>query len=155
MAIADRLKELGIQLPAQRAPAGSYVGAVTTGNLVFISGHGPYRPDGSLISGKVGSERTIDEGYEAARLTMLNCLATLEAEIGSLDRVRRIVKLFGMVNCTEDFDRQPQVINGASDLLIEIFGENGRHARSAVGMQMLPFGITTEVEMVVEVAPAG
>jgi enamine deaminase RidA (YjgF/YER057c/UK114 family) len=152
LTIAERLHELGIQLPAVRPPAANYVGAVTTGNLVFISGHGPYRADGSLVAGKVDAERTIEEGYEAARLTMLNCLATLQAEVGSLDRVSRIVKLFGMVNCTETFGRQPEVINGASDLLIAIFGERGRHARSAVGMQMLPFNITTEIEMIVEIA---
>lgn len=151
MTIAERLKELGIELPPVRPPAANYVGAVTTGNLVFVSGTGPYRADGSLITGKVGAERTIEEGYEAARITMLNSLATLEAEIGSLDRVTRIVKLLGMVNCTEQFERQPEVINGASDLLFEVFGERGRHARSAVGMQMLPFGITTEIEMIVEV----
>ena len=152
MGIAERLTELGITLPPVRSPAANYVGAVTTGNLVFVSGHGPYNPDGTLIAGKVGHDLTVDEGYQAARITMLACLATLQAEIGSLDRVRRIVKLFGMVNCTEDFERHPQVINGASDLLVEIFGDAGRHARSAVGMQMLPFNIATEVEMVVEIA---
>src|SRR5512135_2025934 len=152
MTIAERLTELGITLPPVRNPAANYVGAVTTGNLVFVSGHGPYNADGTLIAGKIGRDLTVEEGYESARVTMLACLATLQAEIGSLDRVRRIVKLLGMVNCTEDFDQHPQVINGASDLLVQIFGEAGRHARSAVGMQMLPFNIATEVVRVVEIS---
>jgi enamine deaminase RidA (YjgF/YER057c/UK114 family) len=125
---------------------------VTTGNLVFLAGYGPFRPDGTFITGKVGRDLSIEEGYEAARVTIIGSLAALQTEIGDLDRVTRIVKLFGMVNCTEDFDRQPQVINGASDLLVEVFGEKGRHARSAVGMQMLPFNIAVEIEMVVEIS---
>ena len=151
MSIAERLVELGITLPAVRTPAANYVGAVTTGNLVFVSGHGPYRADGTLIAGKLGYDLSVDEGYESAKVTVLACLATLQAEIGSLDRVKRIVKLLGMVNCTEDFEQHPQVINGASDLLVQIFGDAGRHARSAVGMQMLPFNIATEIEMIVEI----
>jgi enamine deaminase RidA (YjgF/YER057c/UK114 family) len=152
MTIAERIKELGLQLPATRPPAGTYVPAVTTGNLVFLAGYGPFRPDGTFITGKVGRDLSIEEGYEAARVTIIGSLAALQTEIGDLDRVTRIVKLFGMVNCTEDFDRQPQVINGASDLLVEVFGEKGRHARSAVGMQMLPFNIAVEIEMVVEIS---
>ena len=150
--ISDRLQELGIQLPPRPQPAANYVGAVRTGNLVFVSGHGPRREDGTFIAGKLGRDISIEEGYEAARLTMLQCLASLQAEIGDLGNVRRIVKLLGMVNCTEDFGSQPQVINGASDLLVAIFGDAGRHARSAVGMQMLPNNICVEIEMVVEVA---
>lgn len=150
MTIDERMRELGIELPATRAPAANYVPAVTAGNLVFLSGHGPSRADGSLITGKLGGGLSVDEGYEAARATILACLASLRAEAGSLDRVKRIVKLLGMVNCTEDFAEHPRVINGASDLLVELFGEKGRHARSAVGMQMLPFNMAVEIEMIVE-----
>jgi enamine deaminase RidA (YjgF/YER057c/UK114 family) len=149
--IAERLAELGVTIPTAPSPAANYVGAVRTGNLVFVSGHGPRREDGSMITGKLGRDLTLEKGYEAARLTMIQCLASLQAEIGDLDRVRRIVKLLGMVNCTEDFGSQPQVMNGASDLLVAIFGEAGRHARSAVGMQMLPSNISVEIEMIVEV----
>ncbi len=151
MTIEDRLHELGIALETPRPPQANYVSAVTTGNLVFLSGTGPYRSDGSIMTGKVGAEATLEQGYEAARLTMLSLLANLRAEIGSLDRVKRIVKLLGMVNCTPDFTRQPEVINGASDLLVEVFGERGRHARSAVGMAALPRNITVEIEMIVEI----
>ncbi len=150
MTIDDRLNELGIHLETPRPPQANYVSAVTTGNLVFLSGTGPYRPDGSIMTGKVGADATIEDGYEAARLTMLSLLANLRAEISSLDRVKRVVKLLGMVNCTPDFTRQPEVINGASDLLVEVFGERGRHARSAVGMAALPRNITVEIEMIVE-----
>lgn len=151
MSVAERIKELGITIAAPGRPVANYVGAVRTGNLVFVSGHGPRRPEGGNITGKVGRELTTEQGYEAARLCILACLASLQAEIGDLNRVRRIVKLLGMVNCTEDFAEHPQVINGASDLLVNLFGENGRHARSAVGMQMLPGNISVEIEMVVEV----
>lgn len=151
MSIEDRLQELGISLETPRPPQANYVSAVTTGNLVFLSGTGPYRPDGSIMTGKVGAEASLEDGYEAARLTMLSLLANLRAEIGSLDRVTRIVKLLGMVNCTPDFTRQPEVINGASDLLVEVFGERGRHARSAVGMAALPRNISVEIEMIVQV----
>lgn len=151
MTVADRLKELNITIPPTRAPAANYVPAVRAGNLVFVSGHGPYRADGTLIAGKLGFDLNVADGREAAEITMLACLASLQAEIGSLDRVKRFVKVLGMVNCTDDFEQHPQVINGGSDLLVSIFGEKGRHARSAVGMQSLPFGIAVEIEMVVEV----
>lgn len=151
MTIEDRLNELGITLETPRPPQANYVSAVTTGNLVFLSGTGPYRPDGTVMTGKVGAEAALEDGYEAARLTMLSLLANLRAEIGSLDRVKRVVKLLGMVNCTPDFTRQPEVINGASDLLVAVFGERGRHARSAVGMAALPRNITVEIEMIVEI----
>lgn len=151
MSVAERLSELGITIGTPGRPVANYVGAVRTGNLVFVSGHGPRRPEGGNVTGKVGRELTTEQGYEAAKLCMLACLASLQAEIGDLGRVRRIVKLLGMVNCTEDFPEQPQVINGASDLLVAIFGDNGRHARSAVGMQMLPGNISVEIEMIVEV----
>lgn len=151
MTIADRLRELNIEIPDPRPPAANYVSAVRTGGLVFVSGTGPYLPDGSLITGKVGSDLTVEQGYQAARAAIIASLAALRAEVGDLERVRRFVKLLGMVNCTPDFTRQPEVINGASDLLVEIFGEKGRHARSAVGMNALPRNIAVEIEMVVEV----
>lgn len=152
MPVAEKLAQLGLTLPKPGRPVANYVSAVRAGNLVFISGHGPRRPDGSLVVGKVGRDLTVEEGYEAAKLTMLACLASLQAEVGDLDKVRRIVKLLGMVNCTEDFGDQPRVINGASDLLVELYGDQGRHARSAVGMQSLPGNMAVEVEMIVEVA---
>ena len=151
MAVEDRLRELEIAIPPPWRPVANYVGAVRTGNLVFVSGHGPRLPQGGNITGKVGRDLSTEQGYEAARACILACLASLQAEIGDLNRVRRIVKLLGMVNCTEDFGEQPQVINGASDLLVSLFGERGRHARSAVGMQMLPNNIAVEIEMIVEV----
>ena len=152
MTVEDRLKDLGLSLPETPTPAGNYVPAVRSGNMVYVSGHGPRQPDGLHVIGKVGHDLTVDEGYAAARLTMLNCLASLTAEIGDLERVQRIVKLFGMVNCTEDFDRHPEVINGGSDLLTALFGERGKHARSAVGMQSLPRGIAVEIEFIAEVS---
>ena len=152
MTVEEKLKELGYTLPQAPQPVGNYVGAVQTGNLVFVSGHGPRRADGTSMSGKVGSDLTREQGYEAARLCMLGCLTSLKRAIGDLDRVTRIVKLLGMVNCTEDFGQQPAVINGGSDLLVELFGDRGRHARSAVGMQMLPSNIPVEIEMIVEVS---
>lgn len=151
MSVDDRLKELGLTLPQTPTPAGNYVSAVSSGSMVYVSGHGPRQADGTMITGKVGRELTVEEGYAAARLTMLNCLASLKAEIGDLERVTRIVKLFGMVNCTEDFGRHPEVINGGSDLLTALFGERGKHARSAVGMQSLPFQIAVEIELIAEV----
>ena len=146
-----RLKELGIVLPEPTAPVANYVKAVRSGDLVFLSGHGPYRSDGTLVTGKLGRDLTIEEGYEAARLTGIALLSSLKMEIGDLGRVRRIVKVFGMVNADPSFTDQPKVINGCSDLLVEIFGERGRHARAAVGMASLPVGIAVEIEMVVEV----
>lgn len=147
-----RLRELGLELPAPPPAVGSYVGAVRTGNLVFVSGHGPYRNGKFVYLGKLGRELDKETGYQAARLVMLNSLASLKAVIGDLDKVTRVVKLLGMVNSTPEFADQPFVINGASDLLTEIFGERGRHARSAVGMGALPLGISVEIEMVVEVS---
>ena len=152
MSAEEKLRELGIELPDAPAPVANYVRAVTTGNLVFLSGHGPHR---DTRTGKVGRDLSIEEGYAAARSVAINLLASLKAEIGDLDRVTRIVKVLGMVNCTEEFVSMPQVINGCSDLLVEVFGEAGRHARSAVGMQSLPGmgvgAIAVEIEMVVEV----
>ncbi len=146
-----RLAELGIELPPAPRPVGSYVTAVRTGNLVFTSGHGPSGPAG-IVTGRVGADLDVAAGQEAARLTALNLLATLRAELGSLDAVTRVVKVLGMVNCPPDFGEHPSVINGCSDLLVSVFGDNGRHARSAVGMGSLPFDMAVEIELVVEVA---
>lgn len=147
----QKLKEMGVVLPESPKPLANYVPAVRTGNLLFVSGHGPYKDGKTLTVGKVGKELTAEEGYKTARNVGLNCLASVKANLGSLDKVKRVVKLLGMVNCTEDFKDQPKVINGASDLLVEIFGEGGRHARSAVGMQALPNQIPVEIEMILEV----
>ena len=148
-----RIEELGLVIPELPPAAGSYVPAVQSGSLVFCSGQGPYR-DGSFVHlGQVGGDLTLEQGYESARIAALNCLAEIRSVIGSLNRIRRIVQLRGFVNCTSDFFDQPKVINGASDLLLEIFGENGRHARCALGTSSLPLNTPVEVEMVVEVAP--
>lgn len=147
-----RLAALGIELPAAPKPAANYVAATRSGRLLFLSGQGPMR-DGEVVwRGKVGGELTEQQGYEAARLTILNSLAILKQELGSLDRVTRIMKLLAWVRCVDGFQRPHMVVNGASDLLVEIFGERGRHARSAVTAHELPLGIAVEIEMVVEVA---
>ncbi|GAC1691059.1 MAG: RidA family protein [Gemmatimonadaceae bacterium] len=148
-----RLKELGIELPSAPKPLASYVPSVRTGNLVFLAGQGPLAGGKPTVTGKVGAELTEEDGYKAARATLLVSLAALRAEIGSLDRVVRIVKVVGWVNSAPGFTRQPWVINGASDLLVEIFGEAGKHARSAVGANELPLNIPVEIEMTVEIAP--
>lgn len=150
--IEQRLKEMGLSFPEPPAPpAGNYVGAVRVGNVVFVSGHGPWRDGAFHYLGKVDSEVSIEDAYKSAQLVMLNALNSLKKEIGSLDRVKRIVKLLGMVNSDPNFARQPEVINGASDLLTNLFGERGRHARSAVGLGALPRRISVEIEMIVEV----
>ena len=146
-----RLKEKGITLTTPGKPVANYVNAVRVGNLLYLAGKGPTKPDGSNITGKVGKDLTIEQGYEAARLTAMNHLAVLKAELGSLNKVKRIVKVLGMVNCTEDFKDQPKVVNGYSDLMVEIFGDKGKHARSAVGMYALPMNIAVEVEVIVEI----
>lgn len=149
-----KLEALGLSLPPIPQPVANYVPLVRTGNLLFVSGHGPgVVTDGKLsfIQGKLGKDLDVEQGYDAARQVMLNILQSVKQELGDLDKVKRVVKLLGFVNCTPDFPDQPKVINGASDLLVELFGERGRHARSAVGMQQLPFGIAVEIEMVVEV----
>jgi enamine deaminase RidA (YjgF/YER057c/UK114 family) len=152
MSIEKKLKDLGITLPTPTKPIANYVRAVWVGNLLFVSGHGPYNDGKVKMAGKIGRELTPEEGYQAARNAGLNCLATVNAELGNLDKVKRVVKLLGMVHCTEDFKDQPKVINGCSDLLVEVFGEIGKHARSAVGMQALPNGIPVEIEMILEVS---
>lgn len=146
-----RLKEKGIVLTTPGAPIANYVNAVRVGNLLFLAGKGPSKADGTYITGKVGQDLTIEQGYEAARLTAINHLSVLKTELGSLNKVKRIVKVLGMVNCTADFTNQPKVINGYSDLMVEIFGDKGKHARSAVGMCSLPVGMAVEVEVIVEV----
>ena len=151
MSVEAKLKELGLQLPSPAIPVANYVPAVRTGNLVFLSGHGPLREDGSLITGKLDSDLTIEEGYEAAKRTAIGLLGSLQGLIGDLDKVRRVVKLLGMVNCEPTFKDHPKVINGASDLLVEVFGDEAKHARSAVGMNGLPFNMAVEIEMIVEV----
>ena len=147
--IHSRLSALGLVLPAVSCPKGNYIGAVREGNLVFLSGHGPLDPDGRLITGKIGIDYSEEEGYQHARLVGLNLLSSLQAEIGSLDKVRKVVKLLGMVNAPLDFASQPKVINGCSDLLLELFGpEIGKHARSAVGVASLPGQMSVEIEAI-------
>lgn len=146
-----RLAALGIALPEPVAPAALYLPCVRTGDLLFLAGHGPIRADGSVIRGKVGADLDVDAGREAARVTGLRLLTTIRAELGTLDRVVRVVKLLGMVNTAPGFNQTPAVIDGCSALLLEVFGEAGRHARSAVGMAELPFDIAVEIEAVVEV----
>jgi enamine deaminase RidA (YjgF/YER057c/UK114 family) len=149
-----RLKALGIQLPPAAKPAANYVTATRSGRVVYLSGQGPMANGEVVWRGKIGAELTEEQGYQAARLTMLNALAILRQEIGSLDEVTRILKLLAWVRSADGFQRQHMVVNGASDLLVDIFGERGRHARSAVAAHELPFGIAVEIEMVVEVATA-
>ena len=149
------LRGLGIELPAMPAPMGNYVRSVQVGSLLFLSGHGPQREGKMAYVGKVGRDLSLEEGQQAARLVGLNLLASIRDGLGSLDRVKRVVKVLGMVNATEDFGDHPKVINGCSDLLVEVFGEAGRHARSAVGMGSLPGGIAVEIEMILEVRDGG
>ena len=151
MSAEDRVKELGLDLSNPPKPVGNYVPAVQVGNIVYLSGHGPLRPDGAMIEGKVGADMSVEEGYEAARLVGIGLLASLKVQIGSLDKVRRVVKTLGMVNATPDFKDHPRVVNGTSDLFREVFGEKGVGARSAVGMGSLPGQIPVEVEIIIEV----
>ena len=147
----QRLKDKGIVLTPPSKPVANYVNAVRVGNLLYLAGKGPKRADGSDIAGKVGKDLTIEQGYEAARSVAIQHLAVLKAELGSLNKVKRIVKVLGMVNCESNFTDQPKVVNGYSDLMVEIFGEKGKHARSAVGMYALPNNIAVEVEVIVEI----
>lgn len=146
-----RLSELGIELPTASTPVANYVNAVRVGNLLFLAGKGPKKADGEYVTGKLGSDLTVEEGYQAARLAGVSQLAVLKAELGNLNKVKRIVKVLGMVNASPDFTDQPEVVNGFSDLMVEVFGDRGKHARAAVGMGSLPRGIAVEVEVVVEV----
>ena len=150
MDLDGRLRELGIDLPAPMGAAGNYVPAMAAGDLLFLSGMGPVRPDGTLVTGKVGDGGLdLETAREAARLTGVQLLAAIRAELGDLGRVRQVVKLFGMVNCRPGFNRTPAVIDGCSDLLVDVFRDAGRGARSAVGMAELPFDIAVEIEAVV------
>jgi enamine deaminase RidA (YjgF/YER057c/UK114 family) len=149
-AIEARLKTLGISLPPVPTPVANYVPFVITGQLVFLSGQGPRRPEGGMYTGKVGGAVTVDDAYQHARLVGIQLLAALRDAVGDLDRVTRIVKLLGMVNGVPDFKQHPKVINGCSDLLVEVFEAKGKHARSAVGMGSLPDDITVEIEAIVE-----
>lgn len=146
-----KLKELNIVLPPIGKPIANYVHVVRSGNLLFLAGKGPSNTKGEYITGKVGGELTIEQGQAAARLTAINQLAVLKAELGDLNKVKRIVKVLGMVNCEADFKDHPKVINGFSDLVVQVFGEKGKHARSAVGMCSLPMNMAVEIELVVEV----
>ncbi len=150
MKIEKRLDELGLTLE-ETIRTGNVLGAVQVGNLLFISGHGPTRGGKPAFVGRVGAELTKEQGYEAARLVAVNCLASAKSVIGDLDRVKRVVKVLGMVMCIEGFTETPQVVHGFSDLLVELYGENGKHARSAVGMQQLPNNIPVEIEMILEI----
>ena len=147
-----RLRELGIELPPPPKPVAVYIPAVRVGNTLYTSGHGPRRLDGTSIQGKVGQDLTLEEGYQAARIVGLNVLSSVRNTLGSLDKVVRLVKVLGMVNCAPDFAKQPQVINGFSELMVQIFGEKmGKGARSAVGMGSLPSNIAVEIEAIFEV----
>ena len=146
-----KLKDLGIELITPTKPIANYVKAVRVGNLIFLSGHGPAKADGSNITGKVGLDLTIEQGYEASKVTAIGLISTLKAELGDLNKVKRVVKVNGWVNCPPDFGDQPKVINGCSDLMVALFGENGKHARAAMGAGSLPSNIAVEIEMVVEV----
>jgi enamine deaminase RidA (YjgF/YER057c/UK114 family) len=147
----SNLKKMGIVVPEMTRPIANYVKYVRTGNLVFLSGHGPRNSKGEDITGKLGANMTIEQGYEAAKACGIQLLSTLkDACGGDLKKVKRIVKVLGMVNCTTEFTQQPKVMNGFSDLMVSVFGEKGKHARSAVGMHALPNNIAVEIEMVVE-----
>lgn len=152
MSAEARIAELGLELPTPPSPGGTYMPVVQVGDICYVSGHGPVQVDGTMITGKVGVDLDEAEANAAARVTGLAILATLRAHLGSLDRVTRFVKVLGMVNCTPDFGTQPAVINGFSDLVVEVFGENGRAARSAVGMGALPGNIPVEIEAIVQVS---
>ena len=150
-ALEDRLEQEGISIPEVREPVGSYIPATRSGNLVFCSGQGPFEEGEPLYTGTVGGDITVEEGYEAARICALNCLAAVKSIVGSLEKVQQVVKVRGFVNGAPGFDKQPEVINGASELLQQVFGEKGKHARSALGTCNLPRNIPAEVEMIVEV----
>lgn len=149
--IEDKLSELGIKIPDAPAPAGSYIPVVVSGNLAFVSGQVPIKDGKIAYTGKV-SDENIEEGQKSARLCLINILSQLKRELGTLDKISRIVKLSGFVNCREDFAKHPKVINGASDLLYEIFGEKGRHSRIAIGASNLPLDSMTEIDAIVEIS---
>jgi enamine deaminase RidA (YjgF/YER057c/UK114 family) len=150
MSADARVQELKLELPPPPKPAGVYNPVVQAGNILYVSGHGPLLPDGSMICGKVGAELNEEQGKRAARQVGLTILATLRTQLGSLDRVGRVLKVLGMVNAVPNFERHPQVINGFSELMVDVFGEAGRAARSAVGMGSLPGNIAVEIECILE-----
>jgi 6-phosphogluconolactonase len=147
----DRIRRLGVQLIPPTAPIANYVKAVQAGNLIFLSGHGPDKPEGGQIFGKLGKDLSIEQGQAAARLTAISLISTLKAYVGDLNRVKRVVKVMGLVNSADGFGQQPAVMNGCSNLLVDIFGDKGKHARTSVGVNALPNNIAVEIEMVVEV----
>ncbi|HNR24212.1 MAG TPA: RidA family protein [Candidatus Bipolaricaulis anaerobius] len=146
----ERVKELGLAIPAVPPAAGAYVPAIQSGRLVFCSGQGPYQGGSFAYAGQVGSDVSLEEAYQAARIAGLNCLAEIRSVIGSLNRISRIVQIRGFVNSAPDFHDQPKVVNGASELMLEMFGESGKHARCALGTNNLPGNIPVEIEMIVE-----
>jgi len=152
MSAEARLAELGLELPSPPRPVANYVPAMRAGELLFLSGHGPLLPDGTRVKGRLGADLDVEQGREAARLTALGLLATLRTELGSLDRVAQIVKVLGLVRSADDFADQPAVMNGCSDLLVEVLGEPGKHARSALGVNELPQGMCVEIELIAKVA---
>ncbi|TMU54771.1 RidA family protein [Flagellimonas algicola] len=147
----SKLADLDITLGTPSSPVANYVNVVRTGNLLFLAGKGPTQANGELITGKVGDDLTVEQGYEAARVTGINQLTVLKAELGNLNKVKRVVKVLGMVNAVPEFGNHPEVINGFSDLMVEVFGDRGKHARAAVGMGSLPRNIAVEIEMIIEV----
>jgi len=150
--VDEKLKQLGVELITPTAPVANYAKAVRTGNLIYLSGHGPTRADGKDITGKVGKDLSVEQAIEAAKRTAISLLSTLKVELGGdLSRVRRIVKVNGWVNCTDNFKDQPKVMNGCSDLLVAVFGDKGKHARTSLGTNALPSNIAIEIEMIVEV----
>ena len=151
MSAEDRIRQLKLQLPPPPKPVATYRPAIQVGNMLYVSGHGPLQPDGKMITGRVGENLAIEQGKEAARVTGLAILATVRNTLGSADRVLRLVKVLGMVNSTPNFTDHPQVINGFSDLMVEVFGDEGKGARSAVGMGSLPGNIAVEIEAIFEV----
>ena len=151
MSIEQRVKELNLELPAVTPPVATYVNAARTGNLLFLSGKVPVDAGGKMLTGKVGKDVTTEEAAKHARLVGLHLIAVMRHELGSLDKVKRVVKLLGMVNAVPEYGEQPKVINGCSDLMVEVFGDKGRHARSAIGVGSLPAGVTVEIEAIVEV----
>jgi enamine deaminase RidA (YjgF/YER057c/UK114 family) len=146
----QRIKDLGIELIMPKPPTANYLKAKTVGNVVYLAGHGPDKPDGTQVTGKLGSEIELEEGIAAARYTGISLLSSLKAEIGDLNRVKNIVRAKGMVNADPSFTQHSQVVNGFSDLMVEVFGEKGKHARAAIGMSSLPSNISVEIEMIVE-----
>ena len=152
MSIEDKLKELGIELQTPPSPVANYIPVQQTGNLIYLSGQGPRDEEGNFITGKVGSDISAEQAYDLSRNTAVNLISAMKSYLGSLERVEKIVKVFGMVNATSDFTDHPKVINGWSVFLVEVFEDKGRHARSAVGMGSLPNNMAVEIEIIVEVS---